>query len=378
MRFTLTLVLFCIFHFGTLSQITMKVVSPATTEKNVDSFDLPIVIEELLDSAGFSVMPGGTRSQLPLRQIFYDNIFFSVKRYSKLKTFEIIIHKNYSNFSRNNWHKKHSEIKHLKKHRWIYEGDSISQNYALLDSISDQCWYTQRLPVNFRKRSRRRGFPGTYLASPSPYLRDFYLEENTDSDNFILNIELFSGEKIQIPLGILTESTNAKKIQQLYSGFYKLYNRDLKKRKNSWSTIEESYAEYLEDYLENGWTEEEIKRSSFNNRGALSFLRTQSQRTRPLIANYFKSDSLGLKPSTIYVVNYTYKTVYVFSDILSAFYFHLNNTAIMVIDENNQLGVLNKSDFQTSQVKAKKRSLYFEMNYSANEFLYDLIELAKL
>ncbi|GEM_PF-5839964 len=373
-RITFLGILCCIANLEVLSQITIKVVAVDSSEIVTES---PEVIPQVLDSAGFNlILCGSTERARPrLEQMYFDNVAFIVKRYSKLKTFEIIVQKNSSHEKRIKWYKGHQELKHLRKHRWIYEGDSVVQTFELLDSLTKNY-----LPKAIISRNRTTGTFNNlkeYRSTFSPYITNFYLEENKVSDNFLLNIELRGGQKLQIPVGILTEGTNAKRIQKLYMNFYDSYRKDLNERNEEWKRTDEEYREYLKEFESDGWTKTEVNNPS-NFRTPFGMMRGRRLSNKlPVIADYLTTDNKPIKPLTIYVVDFTLNSVYVFTDIRSVYYFNSNNTAIMVEDQDKNLGILNTSEFKETEVRKEKRQLRFDMKFSADLLLNDLLALAE-
>lgn len=369
-----------------IQPVTIRVVSADTTSTVESEASLPL--PDL--TTNLSIVIGEFIQKPRFESIYTEKVFFKVKRYSKLKTFEIILQDYVTHQGSEQWFLKHEELKNLKKQRWIYEGTQKTKDFELLDSLSKLALNSIGRGQELRRPNGVRYSPRRFSSAARTVISDFYLEPNPDADNFLLHV-VNDEDTIRIPVAMLLETTNAKKIQRSYGFFYSKYKTALDKRMEEWREIKDEYAAYSEDYQNSTWTQQELAGVS-NYRPRLvrsigSFIGRFGTIMSPLInspggervlfADYYTEEGDSLTPSSVYVLDYTLNTVYVFDRIRDVCYFPTSQFAVIVFDDQDQMGILKSSELKKARETRDKKQLVFDMAHPADLSFAEIQELGQ-
>ncbi|MFK7755652.1 MAG: hypothetical protein AB8B53_01845 [Flavobacteriales bacterium] len=345
-RIMLLLAVTNIFLSNTKAQVVIKVVAQDSIS-SINSVEEPPMapipsISDFFISEGFALSWRLPALQLP-EPLLYESIAFKVKRFSKLKTFELILSDFHTLEKTLPWYETYPELKELKKHRLIYEGNNASEDFNLLDSIAAETRKERRDLFEFKRRKNIRYNPRRFKPIAHPVISEFYLQENKASDNFLLTL-VYKGEEFSFPVGLLLESTSAKKIQRTYGKFYREYTQSLEARRLSRKETEEAHSAYLEPFP-----------------------------LLPLSADFLTDKGETVIPTLIHIVDFTADTVYIYNSMELAFFDTKGQSAIVIVDSENRVGMLEISEFPKFQTIGWRRQLTFDMKPNSEETLAELL-----
>ncbi|HBS88019.1 MAG: hypothetical protein A2W91_10125 [Bacteroidetes bacterium GWF2_38_335] len=298
--------------------------------------------------------------------IYKEKVFIRPRKNNTLKSFELRFLNTYTRFNGNDLSKKYPEMKYLRKYRWIYDGTSLEKDYLLMDSIYKVCRKTYT-PFMYKTRdSKPEKHVKKYKALGPELISDVFLTINPKGDNLLMNI-IFTGDTIKMPVYVDFSENDVTKIATKHKSVIDIYNKSYLKRVEDWSKMDVLFQNAIDEFESKLDSSQQklrsrlVKKSEINSPSRFFTIRSMGlyntdkpypinypdMPTENIVAEFYNKDSLSnpLNPNAIYIVDYTFNTVFRFFNKPDFSFYPSSKNALFVVFDNGEAAFIKPADF---------------------------------
>lgn len=298
--------------------------------------------------------------------------FFQIRRNSKAQSFNIVFdHLRQDRDSRRSYSKSYNELKLLSKYVFVYEGNDYDEVYKKLKQ-----WSKELNRIHGRSKRKRSAY------STMELLSDIRISVNPESDNFLFTFE-YLGESLTIPVGLVLNKNRPSQMQKEYTRFLNKYQKEYKKREQSWAVIDSLTNNWLVNAFDVSY--EQQRRTAQSGYNFIP-VRASTRRIRsvqlgicnidrvirgedpefprvPLVASYYPTGSdEQVVPYRVNVVDYTLNTTLRFKQGKEGIFFPRSVVYFVLEFENGTFGLIKKEDIYREYLKkGNEMNLAYEL-----------------